>query len=398
MSIPPLFRCPISLDLFTDPVTLCTGQTYDRPSIEKWLADGNVTCPVTMQRLHDLSMVPNHTLRHLIDQWLLMDSQFDLEHIKTIDPDLSLAALKSKLQSQQTTILTRIQTLRKIRTLSEESESRRVCLIQLGFFPILLQLLFGNHRVESNLSLQDSEFAEEALNCLLNLAPCRKLGCLNMLKETSCLSSFCILLEQGSMKIKTSLCYLVELISSTNETKDLCLILGQTGAILHGLVSLLHQNSDQCASDAATKAISGLCSLKMNCDNVIREGGIDGLVTYLSDPNPRCVSGALATLELLLELESGKRAMISNPGSVHVLVKLVFRVSDHEGSESAVSSLLAICYNSLQIREEAINAGVIRQLLLLLQSQCSGRAKTQARLLLKLLRSMWAEDPSTCNL
>ncbi|KAJ0973123.1 hypothetical protein J5N97_021082 [Dioscorea zingiberensis] len=71
MSIPLLFRCPISLDLFTDPVTLSTGQTYDRPSIEQWLARGNRTCPVTMQRLHDTSLVPNHTLRHLIDQWLL---------------------------------------------------------------------------------------------------------------------------------------------------------------------------------------------------------------------------------------------------------------------------------------------------------------------------------------
>ena len=68
ITIPHLFRCPISLDLFEDPVTLCTGQTYDRSSIEKWFSAGNLTCPVTMQKLHDPSIVTNHTLRHLINQ------------------------------------------------------------------------------------------------------------------------------------------------------------------------------------------------------------------------------------------------------------------------------------------------------------------------------------------
>ena len=95
MAIPHLFRCPISLDLFKDPVTLCTGQTYDRSSIEKWLAAGNLTCPVTMQKLHDPSIVPNHTLRHLIDQWLQLGHQFDPNYLATID---SLAALKHTLE------------------------------------------------------------------------------------------------------------------------------------------------------------------------------------------------------------------------------------------------------------------------------------------------------------
>uniref|UniRef100_A0A8R7TJ18 U-box domain-containing protein n=1 Tax=Triticum urartu TaxID=4572 RepID=A0A8R7TJ18_TRIUA len=73
MSVPHLFRCPISLDIFTDPVTLCTGQTYDRQCIERWLADGHRTCPVTMQALGDgdtTVLVPNRTLRHLIERWL----------------------------------------------------------------------------------------------------------------------------------------------------------------------------------------------------------------------------------------------------------------------------------------------------------------------------------------
>ncbi|XP_058097370.1 U-box domain-containing protein 26-like [Magnolia sinica] len=398
MSIPHLFRCPISLDLFTDPVTLSTGQTYDRSSIEKWLADGNLTCPVTMQRLHDLSMVPNRTLRQLIDRWLLSNTHSDAERIKTTDPNPSLATLKSYIQSLETTFTTRLETLRKIRTLSKESDSRRICLIQLGFFSSILELLFGDIRAEIKLSLQDLELAEEALNCLLNLLPCTEMGHLNMLKESSSLASFLLLLNQGGMKIKTSLCCMLEAISSSSETKELCLVFGQTPAVLQGLVSLLHQQSDICASDAAIRAISGLCSLEMNRGSVIREGGVDGLIKYLSKSDRRYASIALATLELLLGLESGKRAVISNPDGVHFLVKMVFRVSYNEGSESAVSCLLIVCYDSLRARQQALGAGVLTQILLLLQSQCSCRAKTKARLLLKLLRSMWVEDPRMFNL
>ncbi|MCD7456318.1 hypothetical protein HAX54_031271 [Datura stramonium] len=47
VQIPYHFRCPISLELMRDPVTVCTGQTYDRQSIESWVATGNTTCPVT---------------------------------------------------------------------------------------------------------------------------------------------------------------------------------------------------------------------------------------------------------------------------------------------------------------------------------------------------------------
>ena len=39
---------------------------------------------------------------------------------------------------------------------------------------------------------------------------------------------------------------------------------------------------------------------------------------------------------------------------------------------------------------DAINAGLLTRLLLLLQSQCSPRAKANAMALLKLLRAIWA--------
>ena len=68
--MPAVFICPISLEPMVDPVTLCTGQTYERANISRWLALGHRTCPTTMQELWDDALTPNPPLRPLIDSWL----------------------------------------------------------------------------------------------------------------------------------------------------------------------------------------------------------------------------------------------------------------------------------------------------------------------------------------
>ncbi|XP_022864029.1 E3 ubiquitin-protein ligase PUB23-like [Olea europaea var. sylvestris] len=67
IEIPSYFLCPISLEIMKDPVTLSTGITYDRESIEKWLfSQNNNTCPVTKQVVMDSELIPNIILRRFI--------------------------------------------------------------------------------------------------------------------------------------------------------------------------------------------------------------------------------------------------------------------------------------------------------------------------------------------
>ncbi|KAI4352959.1 hypothetical protein L6164_007162 [Bauhinia variegata] len=70
VTVPTLFRCPISMDVMRSPVSLCTGVTYDRSSIQNWLDSGHDTCPATMQVLPYKDFTPNLTLHRLIDLWL----------------------------------------------------------------------------------------------------------------------------------------------------------------------------------------------------------------------------------------------------------------------------------------------------------------------------------------
>ncbi|CAI0543380.1 unnamed protein product [Linum tenue] len=65
------FVCPITSNIFTDPVTIETGQTYERKSIQEWLDRGNSTCPITRQKLTS-TLLPktNYVLKRLIAAWL----------------------------------------------------------------------------------------------------------------------------------------------------------------------------------------------------------------------------------------------------------------------------------------------------------------------------------------
>ncbi|KAH9302218.1 hypothetical protein KI387_013801, partial [Taxus chinensis] len=81
MLVPPEeFRCPISLQLMSDPVIISSGQTYERICIEKWFSEGHDTCPKTQQKLAHLGLTPNYCVKGLIASWC------EQNEIKVPDP------------------------------------------------------------------------------------------------------------------------------------------------------------------------------------------------------------------------------------------------------------------------------------------------------------------------
>ena len=63
--IPDDLRCPLTLEIFLDPVSAADGHTYERVAIEEWLATGARTSPVTNEPLESLKLVPQHTVKKL---------------------------------------------------------------------------------------------------------------------------------------------------------------------------------------------------------------------------------------------------------------------------------------------------------------------------------------------
>lgn len=65
---PPAFLCPISFALMLDPVVSPSGVTYERASIEAWLARHRLE-PATNRRLLPSELYPNLALRAQIEAW-----------------------------------------------------------------------------------------------------------------------------------------------------------------------------------------------------------------------------------------------------------------------------------------------------------------------------------------
>jgi hypothetical protein len=65
--------CPISLTIMSDPVFASDGHSYDRNSIEQWLRTHNIS-PVTNLPLPNKNLIPNHSLKAVIQDYLTAKS------------------------------------------------------------------------------------------------------------------------------------------------------------------------------------------------------------------------------------------------------------------------------------------------------------------------------------
>lgn len=67
--VPHVYLCPITCELMHDPVMCSDGFSYDRIGIERWLVGSKIS-PMTGLKLDNTSVVPNHALKAVIDEWV----------------------------------------------------------------------------------------------------------------------------------------------------------------------------------------------------------------------------------------------------------------------------------------------------------------------------------------
>ncbi|KAG9444052.1 hypothetical protein H6P81_015392 [Aristolochia fimbriata] len=182
IQIPYHFRCPISLELMSDPVTVATGQTYDRASIESWVATGNTTCPVTRAPLNDFTLIPNHNLRRLIQDWCVANKSRGVERIPTpkqpADP-AHLRALLLQLGSSASAPEPRRAALRRLRALARESDKNRSLMSAHGLLPTLLSIF---HHLAATANDDDDDELLQSL-ALLVMFPLSEPECTSLASD-----------------------------------------------------------------------------------------------------------------------------------------------------------------------------------------------------------------------
>lgn len=126
------FYCPITRDVMTDPVETSSGQTFERSAIQKWFAEGNKLCPLTMTPLDTSMLRPNKTLRQSIEEWRDRNTM------------IKIASIKPKLLSgDEEEVLT---CLEQLQDLCEQSDLHQEWVVLENYSATLIKLLGEKNR------------------------------------------------------------------------------------------------------------------------------------------------------------------------------------------------------------------------------------------------------------
>ncbi|KAL0397460.1 UNVERIFIED_CONTAM: E3 ubiquitin-protein ligase PUB23 [Sesamum calycinum] len=338
LDFPQDFRCPISMGLMRDPVTISTGVTYERRNIERWFHTYKKrTCPATMQSIESLEMTPNHTLKRLIVGWL--DSQAD-QYLSA--PARRQSAKHDELAAVLGTIDSspfKVSSLRKLRSILEMGdEVKEDFKIRRG----------GGVLHQVPVSDEDEQI-------------------LQLLMKPDCMRSMGIMLQRGSLEAR--FCTISTFQKMAKADYHWNYVAQDQG--IDFFKSLLEIVSDEICTKASSSALKLLIEIleasKKSRLKAIEAGG--------------CAEGRLAFTEHGLGISAVAKKMLNvSPGATKIGVKILWLISSFHATE--------------KVLEEMLVSGAVKKLVALLNI-ASGQSSTKDRVvkILKFHGRAWRRYP-----
>ncbi|KAM7257050.1 hypothetical protein ACFE04_012791 [Oxalis oulophora] len=392
VEVPSHFLCPISLQLMRDPVTVSTGITYDRESIERWLFSfKNNICPVSKQVLllyNDTDLItPNHTLRRLIQAWCILNA---IDRIPTPAPPIDKShIIKLLSDSKKSPILK----LRGLGDIAFQSERNRICLEEAGvpeFLALTLSNLYSSSDEFDHTSTNASDINDEALRILyyMNMSG----TCLKNLINKNNGEFVDVLIKVLKHESYQSRAYATMLLKSLYAVADPIRLTTLNGQLFVEIIRVLHDHQiSQQVGKAALKLLVEVCPWGRNRIKAVESGLVHVLVDHLLEiSHKRSAELALVALDQLCGCAEGRAELLKHGAGIAIVSKKILRVS-HLASEKAVRILSSICKFSATSRvlQEMLQVGVVSKLCLVLQVECGSKTKEKARDILKLHSRVW---------
>lgn len=393
VQIPYHFRCPISLELMTDPVTVSTGQTYDRSSIESWIATGNDTCPVTRSPLTDFSLIPNHTLRRLIQEWCVAHRSQGVERIPTPKQPADPSLIRLLLSQASTGDLTaRVTALRRIRSLARESDKNRSVISTQETRSALISIAFEELDLRSDLSMDAL-----ATLSLMSLTESESLSITMMPERLAYLAE--AMTSDSATEVRISAAAVMEAAAAASRSSEIRSAIGSIDGVIETFVWLAEQKESGRGLKVGIRGIFTLCLAKENRKGAIDAGAARVIMRRLGELKEGELERGLAAVELMCRVEGGREAAVGGGGGgKEAVVGLVRAMGKGErAAEHAAGVMVAVVGAAEGLQREAVAAGVVTQLLVMVQSGCSERAKRKAQVLLKMVRSAWPVESQVAN-
>ncbi|KAF3444262.1 hypothetical protein FNV43_RR13952 [Rhamnella rubrinervis] len=393
VTIPMHFRCPITLDLMKDPVTLSTGITYDRQSIERWIESGNQTCPVTNQVLKSFEAIPNHTIRRMIQDWCVENRSSGFERIPT--PRIPLASFQVSEVCERIGFATRRgdsvkcqELVEKLKAWGRESERNKQCMNEnaAGYFlSASFEAFSSSSSMEKHVGLLETIVSVLPWMFPIGVESQSHLGSSSSL---NCMVGF--LRGKDLSARQNTVLVLKELLSLNQSYVD---TLAEIEGGVEALVGIIKEPICPAATKASLTSIFYMISSSKSSEKIslrlVEMGLVSLLLDILVDGEKGVCERALGILDGICDCKEGREKAYENALTTPVLVKKLLRISE-VATEFLVSVLLKLCKNENggddkgSVLVEALQFGAFHKILVILQVGCNERIKEKVTELLKL--------------
>ncbi|GFP82679.1 E3 ubiquitin-protein ligase pub23 [Phtheirospermum japonicum] len=399
IEIPPYFICPITLEIMKDPVTIPTGITYDRDSIEKWIfIQKTLNCPVTKQTLdpNQELITPNIILRRLIQSWCTLHAPQGIQRLPTPKAHVSKSQLLKILdEAKKSNPQTQMKCLQSIRSIASQNQTNKRCMESAGVPGFLSDLIVQKtreaSRSETSEDLSDLRKAcDEALSILCSLQLSE--SGLKALNNAEFVESLTLIMQFGNYESRA---YATMLLKSMLEVADPSLLINLRPEFFAEFRQTLDDQISHKATKGTLKALIAACPWGRNRIKAVEAGMVPVLIDLLLDSfDKRVCEMMLVVLDLLCQCAEGRAELLKHGAGLAVVSKKILRVSQ-VASEKAVrilSSVSRFCANP-GVLHEMLQIGVVAKLCLVVQVDCGSKTKERAREMLNLHSRAWRNSP-----
>ncbi|CAI9107336.1 OLC1v1006664C1 [Oldenlandia corymbosa var. corymbosa] len=376
-TVPEEFRCPLSKQLMRDPVIIASGQTYDRPFIQKWLKAGNRTCPRTQQVLSHTLLTPNHLIREMISQWCKNNGIEMPDPIQVSEDDAITEADRERfislLSKMSSSISDQKDSARELRMLTKRMPSFRALFGETTeAIPKLISPLSPDKFKEGT----NAELQEDIVTALLNLSIHDNNK--KLVAETPTVIPILMgALKSGTIQTRSNAAAALFTLSALDSNKSL---LGKWGA-LKPLIDLLDQGHELAMKDAAS-AIFNLCITQENKVIAVRDGIVKVILKKITD---RMLVDELVTILAMFSNHPKAVEEMIEFEAVPCLFSIIRDTSSERTKENCIVILHTICVSDRtqrkEMREEELTYGTISHL----GQHGTARAKRKANAILDRL-------------
>ncbi|EES07426.1 hypothetical protein BDA96_04G293500 [Sorghum bicolor] len=411
---PHLFLCPISMELMDDPVTVSTGVTYDRRSIERWIFGcGRATCPATMQPLANLELTPNHTLKRVIGSWLDDRGRGSTSTSASSSP--STSSLSSPAH-ELATPLSRVLEAERLRSALaglEETpfkvtalKGMRACMagdvamqcefVSSGGIQAVARVM-AQALAESGAGGDFSAFtACEEAAAVLAVLPLTDAASVGLLLAPECMRPVMALLQRGSAEARLHAMDIVTKISNAGAGDWTACV--EVDDVLKSLLELLADEvsiSTRLSSRALDVLLDVVERSRIGPTKAVEVGAVHVLVELLANADDRHdAERILLLLKCLCKCPEGRMAFAEHDLSVAAVAKTMLRVSEL-ATELAVKVLwlVSVVAPSEKVLEDMVLTGAVAKLLGLLHVESPPATKQKTVRMMRINGVFWRQYP-----